>query len=110
MPPQVTSSIDQTGPIIEGSTIQLTCEAVEGDLPVSFSWTAPDGRSVSSPNTDGTVWVTLASSTDYGDYTCVGSNEFGSASVSTEVIRPGNISHKIFACCSNIMPPSLLYF
>ena len=77
------------GPVVEGSTVDLVCEAIAGDPPTSFSWTNPDGMEVFPSDTDGNISVTIANG-DYGRYTCEGSNEFnGVGTVDVEVVQAG---------------------
>ena len=76
--------------VIEGATVALVCEAMAGDLPISYSWTGPNGQEVSPGDTDGTISVTFSASGDYGNYTCTATNEFGVDNATTEVIRAGS--------------------
>ena len=79
--------VKPSGPIPIGTTVTLVCAAVSGDLPISYSWTGPDGQDVSLADTDGINLVTLSTSGYYGNYTCTASNEFGMATATLEVIR-----------------------
>ena len=87
--PVVTVRVSPSGPVIEGSTVDLVCEATAGDLPISYSWTGPSGQDVSLADTDGTISVTISASGDYGTYTCAATNEFGMGNASVEVIQAG---------------------
>ena len=89
MVPNITSQVSPPGPVVEGATANLTCEAMAGDLPISYSWTGPNGQEVFPGDTDGTISVTLSASGDYGTYTCTATNEFGVDNATTEVIRAG---------------------
>ena len=73
--------------MIEGSTVDLVCEATAGDL---YSWTGPSGQDVSLADTDGTISVTISASGDYGTYTCAATNEFGMGNATVGVVRAGN--------------------
>ena len=77
------------GPVVEGTTVNLVCEATAGDLPISYTWTDPNGRDVSSGNTDGTISITV-SSLDYGIYSCGAANDLGADIALVEVIRAGD--------------------
>jgi hypothetical protein len=72
-----------------GSTVNLACVATTGDLPVSFSWTGPNGQGVFPNDVDGTISVRFSAVGDYGSYTCTATNEFGSDRVTAEVIQAG---------------------
>ena len=87
--PVVTARVSPSGPAIEGSTVDLVCEATAGDLPISYSWTSPSGQDVSLADTDGTISVTISASGDYGTYTCAATNEFGMGNATFEVVRAG---------------------
>ena len=77
--------------MIEGSTVDLVCEATAGDLPISYSWTGPSGQDVSLSDTDGTISVTISASGDYGTYTCAATNEIGMGNAAdVEVVQAGN--------------------
>ena len=89
IPAMVTGRVSPSGPVIEGSTVDLVCEATAGDLPISYSWTGPSGQDVSLADTDGTISVTISASGDYGTYTCAATNEFGMGNASVEVIQAG---------------------
>ena len=94
--------------MIEGSTVDLVCEATAGDLPISYSWTGPSGQDVSLADTDGTISVTISAS-DYGTYTCAAMNEFGMGNASVEDIQAGmciNFCGHIGKCSK---PQSIIY-
>ena len=59
---------------MEGSAVNLVCEAMAGDVPISYSWTGPDG--VALP-TNATISVIFSASEDYEEYICTASNEVG---------------------------------
>ena len=61
----VTARVSFSGPVIEGSTVGLVCEATAGDLPISYSWTGLSGQDVSLADTDGTISVNISAG-DYG--------------------------------------------
>ena len=80
------TSVSPPGPVIEGSAVNLVCEATAGDLPISYSWTGPNGEELSSI---GNVSVTLFAPEDYGTYTCTATNQVGSNISQVEVSRLG---------------------
>ena len=88
MPPIVVSRVasHQSPSIIEGSSVNLWCEAISGDLPIAYSWTDPNGQALSPADTDGIVSFTLSI---YGNYTCSGSNLFGVDGSTVEILEPG---------------------
>ena len=89
--PVVTARVSPSRPVIEGSTVDLVCEAPAGDLPISYSWTGPSGQDVSLADTDGTISVTISASGDYGTYTCAATNEIGMGNAAdVEVVQAGN--------------------
>ena len=83
VPPMV-AIIDQPLPVVVGTTIILVCETSGVDPPNTISWTF-NGTEVSN---DRNFSLTL-SDTNYGDYTCTASNEFGSGNSSVETIMAG---------------------
>lgn len=85
--PDVTSRVSPPGPVVEGTTVSLVCEATAGDSPISYSWTGPNGHGVSPGDTDGTVPVRFSASGDYGNYTCTAANEVGMDTAIVEVVR-----------------------
>ena len=84
--------------VVSGLTIQLTCVATAGDLPISFTWSG--GGIVThntSTDTGSTISITLAMSSDYGTYICRANNVFGSVSDVINIIRAGMMDNKY--CC-----------
>lgn len=72
---------------MEGSTVNLVCEATAGDPPISYSWTGPNGQPVFPGDIDGTISVTFPAASSFGTYTCSAANEFGFDRASIEVIQ-----------------------
>ena len=88
--PVVSARVMPSGAVVEGSTVELVCEAVAGDQPISFNWTAPDGQPASPTDTDGTISITpTAASGGYGAYNCTATNQLGEDSVLVDVIQAG---------------------
>ena len=69
------------------SSVYLVCEATSGDPPISYSWTDPNGRALSSNDTDGRISITV---TIYGTYTCTVTNQFVVDKSTVELLEPGN--------------------
>ena len=109
----VTARVSPSGPVIEGSTVDLVCEATAWDLPTSYSWTGPSGQDVSLSDTDGTISVTISASGDYGTYICAATNEFGMRNATVEVIQAGrcvfNFRERIASVSCFASEASLLY-
>ena len=95
-PPTVLSRLTshpQPSPILNGSSVDLLCEAISGDLPISYSWTDPNAQALSPGDTDGRISFTLYI---YGTYTCIATNHFGSDNSTVEVlIEAGSWNSKI---------------
>ena len=84
--------------VVSGSTVQLTCVATAGDLPISFTWSDPgmvDIMPDSSNATASTISITPTMSSDYGIYTCLASNEFGEGNDVVSIIQAGEL-YEIF--------------
>lgn len=90
MPPAVLSRITshQSGSIFSGSTVDLSCEAKSGTLPISYIWTDPKDQALSPGDTDGRVSFTLII---YGTYTCTATNGFGVDTSTIELMEPGTL-------------------
>lgn len=89
MSPSVFSHITshKSSYIKRGSIVNLSCEAISGDLPISYFWTNPKGKPMALGDTDGKVSFTLVY---YGTYTCTATNHFGLDVSNMELIEPGN--------------------
>ena len=85
----VTARVSPPGPVIEGSTVTLVCEATAGDLPISYSWTGPTNIPLGgdTPN----LSITLQAG-EYGIYMCSATNEFGSDTADVEAIQASKCS------------------
>ena len=78
--------------VVSGSTVQLTCMASSGDLPISFTWSYSSGdviNPVSSNDTSSTISITPTMSSDFGTYICMASNTFGNGSDVINIIQAG---------------------
>ena len=84
----VTARVSPPGPVIEGFTVNLVCEATAGDLPISFSWTGPRANRISS-GSNGILSMAFRALEDYGNYTCTATNTFGTDSSQVEIERAG---------------------
>ena len=101
VPPTVLSHLTshpQPSPIIKGSSVELLCEATSGYLPISYSWTDPNGQTLSPGSTNGRISFTLYI---YGNYTCTATNDFGVDSSTVEVIELGTNSVPQYWSCSS---------
>ena len=83
------------GPVIEGSTVKLVCEATAGDVPISYSWTGPTGKELTNGEA---ISVTVSNREDYGNYTCTATNVVGADITVVKVTIAGilclHIMHK----------------
>ena len=86
IPTDLSAEVTPPGPIVNGSIVTFRCEAMSGDLPISYSWTGPANQDVSLTDTDGTISATLS---EYGFYTCTATNEFGMATTKVDLIQAG---------------------
>ena len=84
--PEVTAQIVPPGAVVVGNTVDLVCEAITGRAPISLSWTNNFGNSIFPDDTDGTISIFILL-TNYGTYTCTGTNDFGTATASVEVVQ-----------------------
>ena len=78
--------------VVSGSAVQLACIISFGDLGISFSWSDPAGAAVSpSPinDTASVIAITTMMSSQYGTYTCVASNRFGSGNDTVIITQAG---------------------
>ena len=86
--------------VVIGSTVQLTCVATAGDLPISLTWSDSSMGGItpdSFNNTASTVSITPAMSSDFGIYTCMASNTFGEGNDVVNIIQAGKL-YAIFEC------------
>ena len=77
---------------LPNSVIEPVCFATEGDLPISFSWSGPSDNEImpsSRNDTSVTININPKSTSDYGNYTCMANNTFGSSSITLRVIQAG---------------------
>ncbi|CAH1965461.1 unnamed protein product [Acanthoscelides obtectus] len=87
VPPKILPMNPMTDLLREGMRAAITCQIMEGDLPISFRWER-DGRAVSSSPASGTVIrqidefasslvIDRVSAEHTGNYTCVATNVAG---------------------------------
>ena len=85
--------ISSDGPaVVYGTTVQLVCVALAGDLPISFIWSYPNGSLISTGSTNdtaSTISITPTMKLSYGNYTCTANNTFGSSSDVISIIEAG---------------------
>lgn len=72
-----------------GSTVRLICEAIAGDLPITFSWTGSNGVVIQPTGRDGSITITFSSGANYGNYSCTATNSFGVDTAVVRVQQPG---------------------
>ncbi|XP_041832706.1 leucine-rich repeat and fibronectin type-III domain-containing protein 2-like [Melanotaenia boesemani] len=75
--------------ILEGQMATLSCEAT-GDPNPTIHWMSPDEQLLGNSSqitvfSNGTLSITIATSKDYGTFTCIASNVAGESSASVEV-------------------------
>ncbi|KAM3849559.1 leucine-rich repeat and fibronectin type-III domain-containing protein 2 [Diretmus argenteus] len=75
--------------VLEGQTASLRCKAVGDPMPV-VHWVAPDDRLISNSSRatvyeNGTLDITVTTSTDYGTFTCIAANAAGESTASIEL-------------------------
>ena len=86
--------------VVNGSTVQVTCAATAGDLPITFTWSDPGMVAInpdSSTDTASSTSITPTISSDYGIYTCLANNTFGEAIDVINIIQAGKY-YAIFEC------------
>ena len=81
------SRVPVAGPIFEGSTVHMLCEAIDGDSPIFYSWIDPDGLTLFPGDTDGMISFDIFS---YGIYTCAAAYRFGVVNSTVELVEAGN--------------------
>ena len=74
--------------------VDLSCEAIAGDPPISYYWTGPDGWTLSPGDTDGSITVNIST---YGNYTCAATNDIGTRRVNLTLFEAGKI-----ICCISV--------
>lgn len=81
---------------MNGSSIDLVCEATAGDFPITLQLIHPNGSVVNQTETTEpgsfNVSIFVSADGDYGTYTCNATNIFGMDIKSVTVIKPGNNS------------------
>ena len=85
--PIVTTRINRTGPVVRGFLVNFLCEVKAGDLPISYSWTDPDGHILFPGDTDGNISVAVNT---FGNYTCSATNAIGMDRTSVEMVQAGS--------------------
>lgn len=82
----VTLEQSPPGLVLEGSTVNLVCEATVGSSPINYTWIGPNGTIVSD---SATIPITLFTREDYGNYTCTARNAFGGDTAVVQVAIAG---------------------
>ena len=81
MYPNVVAHVSPSYPGVQGP-VYLLCEVIDGDSPISYSWTGPDGQTLFPGDTDGSITVNIST---YGNYTCAATNDIGTRRVTLEI-------------------------
>ena len=82
----MSSRLSSPGPVVQGYSVELLCEAIAGDLPISYSWIGPDGHIMLPADTDGNISLNINT---FGSYTCSGTNAIGTDRESVEIVQAG---------------------
>ena len=69
--------------------VTLTCSALDGNLPINYTWTNPDGDTIATVSI---THVNISSPQDYGLYTCTVANSLGESNSSVDVVYPGKFA------------------
>lgn len=75
--------------MIKGSIVNLVCDVIAGDFPISYSWASSSGEGLSSDSKSGNISVPFCAREDYGIYTCTATNPFGFDTSQVEVLQAG---------------------
>ena len=84
------------------SNLVVTCQVIEGNLPINLTLTHPSyeardvSKSITAINSSISISVSSTSVYDYGNYTCIASNEVGVEN-ETVLIQQGS---KLMYCSS----------
>ena len=79
---------------LPGSTVQPVCSVIEGNVPVSLSWSNPGGSNLTSSQRYNTSAATIITQAGSGVYTCIGSNSCGSLNITFTIIEAGKNTYK----------------
>ena len=85
-PPIASTHLSPEGSVEPGSMVTLTCSALDGNLPINYTWTNPDGDTIATVST---TQVDIFFPEDYGSYTCIVDNALGEDESSVDVLYPG---------------------
>lgn len=91
--PRITPFYFEDNPVHSGQSVQVTCFASEGDLPLKFSWKfngekLEDYPEISTATVGKRMFTLLIDSVSYshaGNYTCVVANDAGEATFNAEL-------------------------
>ncbi len=86
MLPVADAIIIPEGSIAQGSTVTLNCSAFDGNLPVTYTWTDPNGVIIAH---ESIFQLRPDMARDYGTYSCTVANSVGSDSATVVVLFPG---------------------
>ena len=98
-PPEV--SLPYTSRVVlSNSMVTLVCNSTQGDYPITFMWTGPDGNMldmmiISSNNYSSEVTISTAETSVFGKYTCLATNSFGSSNGTLTLIQASKKGYNI---------------
>ena len=69
--PVISISVSEPKPVLEGGSVQLSCEVLGGKLHPYVAWFAPDGTLLQNRTCDPHLKMRHLTKGDTGDYTCV---------------------------------------
>ena len=97
VPPIVTTV--QPLPVVVETDVELVCIITGVDPPDNITWIFNGMEIFMSNEATGGNFTRSFPSDNYGNYTCIASNEFGTTNSTIEVIQAGEISF-----CNNRLP------
>ena len=86
MPPVASAALIPEGSVPEGSTVTMDCSAFDGNIPINYTWTNPNGVIIANQSR---FQLRNAKPRDYGVYVCTVTNIIGTHNTTIEVLYPG---------------------
>ncbi len=80
--------------------VALVCNSTQGDYPITFMWTGPDGNMLDmmmifSNNYSSEVTISTGETSVFGKYTCLATNSFGSSNRTLTLIQASKKGYNI---------------